>query len=254
MRRYYPTSPTQPSEPLWMVLAAPAAAIAAGLLVLLDSAAALSNVASGRGIPALRGGWIGGAALLLVHAGNPSAAWSNPGAAPPRWLFLLTLAVIIGAAAAAGLWVWWWWLRRRDGPRAPGRGKRHGFLSPAQAAARFGAGGARREAARLHPSLSSAELRQRAVAELAVPLGRCGGSPIYASHEHAVAVLAGMRQGKTSGVLARVALATAAPLSIPPANRPTSSSSSGLPRAAPAGPSSSTPTTSPVWAPPPSTR
>jgi type IV secretion system protein VirD4 len=212
MMRRSPTPIAQPTEPLWVVIAAPAAALAVLVLVLLDAAAALSSFLSGRGLPSLRGGWIEGAALLLVHGGNPRAAWASPTAAPPRWLFLLSLAVLVGSALGVAFSLWMWWGQRRDSSAANPRLKQHGFLSPGQAASRFGARAVRRDARHLHPSLSGAELRRRPVAELAVPLGRCGSAPVFASHEHAVAVLAGMRQGKTTGVLARVALGHRGPL------------------------------------------
>ena len=212
MIRRYPAPSWQSAEPLWAVIAAPAAAVAVLLLVLLDAAAALSSLVSGHGLPVLRGGWIDGAALLLAHGGDPAAAWATPAAAPPRWLFVLSLALVIAGALAASLGLWSRWLRRRAGSAATLRLKQHGFLSAGQANARFGAGVVRREAARTHPSLSGAELRRRPASELGVPLGRCGGAPVFASHEHAVAVLAGMRQGKTTGVLARVALGHRGPL------------------------------------------
>ena len=212
MIRRYPAPSWQSSEPLWVVIAAPAAAIAVLLLVLLDAAAAVSSLLSGHALPVLRGGWIDGAALLLVHGGDPSAAWAGTAAAPPRWLFLVSLSLLVCGALTATFWIRSRWHRRRDGRAAVPRLKRHGFLSAGQAKARFGAGAVRREAARLHPSLPSSELGRRPVSKLGVPLGRCGGAPVFASHEHAVAVLAGMRQGKTSGVLARVALGHSGPL------------------------------------------
>ena len=201
-----------PPEPLWARLAAPAILGGGFLVLLVFIAALLSSLLSGHGIPALRGGWLGGALRLLAHEGNPAAAWANPAAAPPEWLFMLCLAVLLGLAILAGLCVWGWWVdRHRPGALDP-RLKQHGFLSRREAAARFGERAARREAARLHPSLTTEEVRHRPIADLAVPLGRCGGQWVYASIEHAIAVLAGMRQGKTTGVLARIALFHRGPL------------------------------------------
>ena len=213
MRPYYPTSRhLPPAEPLWVQLALPALGFAVAVLLLLDVASLLSSLLTLHGVPALQGGWVAGPVALIVHGLDPAVAWSTPGAAPPRWLFVLVLALLAAGAALAGVRVLGWWFGRREGDVLGQRHKQHGFLSPARARAQFGGDAARREAARLHPTLSVSDLRDCPVAELAVPLGRCGRFWVYASHEHAVAVLAGMRQGKTSGVLARVALAHRGPL------------------------------------------
>jgi hypothetical protein len=210
--RVYPQRPSPPVEPLWTVVVAPAAGLAVLLLVLTDSAAALSGLLSKGRLPALRGGWIEGAALLVGRGLNPAAAWSRPSAAPPRWLFISVFAVLLSWSLGVGLGLWLRWPRIR-GFSAPSKwSKKEGFLSAGEAAAQFGERAARREAARLHPSLSRSELLRRPLEELAIPLGRCGRSRVFASHEHAVAVLAGMRQGKTAGILARVALAHRGPL------------------------------------------
>lgn len=199
-------------EPLWTRLLLPALAIGTVAVVLIDLAAILSSLLVGRGIPRLSGGWVEGAASLVVHGGNPHQVWTTAGAAPPEWLLLLILAVLVGGAGVATLYLGQWWHRRREAreQRNPLR-KRHGFLSRHQVRAAYGEAAARRRAARLHPSLTPSDLRQRPIAQLAIPLGRCGGQDVYASHEEAVALLGGMRQGKTSAQ-ARIALPHVGPL------------------------------------------
>jgi len=209
--RSYPGGPT--SEPLWARLALPALAITGAAVVLLDVAAILSSLICGHGIPTLRGGWLGGVVSLLAHGGDPQDAWASPRTAPPEWLLDLILLLLLGGAGLASLYLSERWRMRRE-ERVQGgvRRKQHGFLSPHQAAARFGERATRREAARLHPSLSPAEQRARPTGELAISLGRCEHFPVFASLEHAVAVLAGMRQGKTTGLLARIGLRHRGPL------------------------------------------
>jgi len=138
--------------------------------------------------------------------GVPRPGCSNSADAPPQWLLLLSFSVLVGLAILAGLRVWGWWMDRSSLHQGERPRKQQGFLSPREAALRYGEQAARREAVRLHPSLTPSELRQRPIAELAIPLGRCGRFPVFASLEHAVAVLAGMRQGKTTGLRARIAL------------------------------------------------
>jgi hypothetical protein len=91
------------SEPFWTQLLLPALAIATLAVVLIDLAAILSSLLVGRGIPRLSGGWVGGAASLVVHGGNPHQVWATAGAAPPEWLLLLILAVLVGGAGVATL-------------------------------------------------------------------------------------------------------------------------------------------------------
>ncbi|MBJ7596325.1 MAG: TraM recognition domain-containing protein [Candidatus Dormibacteraeota bacterium] len=197
-------------EPLAAQLLVPVGLVVAGMVAWLDAAALLSSLLSAHGVPALRGGWLIGPLHLLAHAANTGAAWTTPSAAPPTWLYLST-AVVLGTAVLVGVVVaWQWWTERRGRPSE--RRKRHGFLGPREANSLFGEPAARRQAAQLHPSLSASELRRRPIAELAIPLGLCEGTAVFASHELAVAVLAGMRQGKTTGLLARVALSHRGPL------------------------------------------
>ena len=203
--RPYAGGPTP--EPVWARLALPALLIAGAAVLLLDLDAILSSLVSGHGIPNLRGGWVAGAVSLLVHGGDPHDVWASPRAAPPEWLLYLILVLLLGGASVASLYLSQRWRNRREETVLGDlRRKQHGFLAPHQAATRFGERATRREAARLHPSLSPAELRARPTGELAISLGRCGHFPVFASQEHAVAVLAGMRQGKTTGLLARAAL------------------------------------------------
>jgi hypothetical protein len=191
----------------------PPAALSAGLVVLLtDLAASASSLLCGHGIADLRGGWIVGAVRLIAHEGNPAAAWANSADAPPEWLLLLSFSVLVGVAILAGLRFWGWWMDRSSLHQGRRPRKQQGYLAPREAALRYGEPAARREAARLHPSLTASELRQRPIAELAIPLGRCGRFPVFASLEKAVAVLAGMRQGKTTGLLARLALQHRGPM------------------------------------------
>ena len=208
----YPGRRGPAPEPLWARLALPALAIATAAVVLIDLAAVLSSIAVGRGIPRLRGGWVEGAASLVVHSGDPRQAWATAGAAPPEWLLLLILVVLVGGAGVATLCVLQWWHRRREKASLHGDlRKTRGFLSRHQAHAAYGEASARRRAARLHPSITPQDLRRRPIAQLAIPLGRCGGQDVYASHEEAVALLGGMRQGKTSAQ-ARIALAHVGPV------------------------------------------
>ena len=196
----------QAAEPLWARLFLPALAIGAAAVVLIDLAAIVSSLLVGRGIPTLSGGWVGGAASLVVHAFDPRQAWATAGAAPPEWLLILILCLLVGGAGVATWGVLEWWHRRRgDTSLADHRRKQGGFLSPHQSHATYGEPAARRGAARLHPTLTPQELRQRPIAQLAIPLGRCGGQEVYAPHEEAVGILGGMRQGKTS-LQARIAL------------------------------------------------
>jgi hypothetical protein len=200
------------SDPLWARLFLPALAITTAAVVLIDLAATLSSIAVGRGIPTLSGGWVEGAASLVVHGGDPRPAWATAGAAPPEWLLLLILAVLVGGAGVAALSVFEQWHRRREKASLHGDlRKSRGFLSRHQVHATYGEASARRRAARLHPSITPQELRQRPIAQLAIPLGRSGGQDVYASHEEAVALLGGMRQGKTSAQ-ARIALAHLGPV------------------------------------------
>ena len=210
----YPGRPHGPaSEPVWARALLPALAITTAAVILIDLAAILSSLLVGRGIPTLSGGWVEGAASLLVHGGDPRQAWATAGAAPPEWLLFLILAVLVGGASVATLYVFQWWHRRRDDATLRGhRRKPQGFLSPEQADQRLGERAARRDAARLHRSLSDTDLRRRAIGELALPLGRCDRFPVFARHEDAVAVVAGMRQGKTTGLLALLALCFRGPL------------------------------------------
>jgi type IV secretory pathway TraG/TraD family ATPase VirD4 len=208
----YPNRSWQP-EPPWARLALPLLAIVTAALLLTDLAAILSSLLWGHGVPTLRGGWVGGALRLLIGAGDPRAAWQAAGSAPPRCLLLLILTLLAGGTALAALSLWHRWQgRREERSSQPTWRKRRGFLGPEQANQHFGAAATRREAARLHPSLSADELRRRPVQELAIALGRCGHSFVYALVEHAVAVVAGMRQGKTTGVAARQALTHRGPL------------------------------------------
>ena len=202
---------TATAEPLWARLVLPLLGIAAAVILLVDAAALGSALLYQHSIPALRGGWVSGAIRLVTTGGDPADAWANPKAAPPRWLFLLLLTLLVGGATVVAIWLFGWWQRRREVAGGVRR-KRDGFLSPHQAVTRFGERATRREAARLHPSLSAAELRTRPTGELAISLGRCGHFPVFAAPEHAVAVLAGMRQGKTTGLLARAALQHRGPL------------------------------------------
>jgi len=210
----YPARSGRPaSEPLWARLFLPALAITTAAVVLIDLAATLSSLLVGRGIPTLSGGWVEGAASLVLHGGDPRQAWAIAGAAPPGWLLLLILAVLVGGASVATLYLFQWWHRRRDDAILQGhRRKPQGFLSAEQADQRFGERAARRDAARLHRSLSDSDVRRRAIGELALPLGRCGHFPVFARHEDAVAVVAGMRQGKTTGLLALLALCFRGPV------------------------------------------
>jgi hypothetical protein len=120
-----------------------------------------------------------------VHAGLPRGAGASLGTAPPEWLLYLIL-VLLGGAGLVSLYLSGRRRNRRKGAVLRGvPHKEHGFLSTHQAAARFG---------------------ERA------SLGRCGHVPVFAFPEHAVVVLAGMRQGKTTGLLARAALQHRGPL------------------------------------------
>ena len=194
------------AEPLWARIALPALLAGGAVILLTDLAASVSSLLCGHGIADLRGGWIAGALRLMAHEGDPAAGWANSADAPPQWLLLLCFSVLVGVAILAGLRVWGCWVDRSSLHQGRRPRKQQGFLSPREAALRYGERAARREAIRLRPSLTVSELRQRPIAELAIPLGRCGRFPIFASLEHAVAVLAGMRQGKTTGLLARIAL------------------------------------------------
>jgi hypothetical protein len=187
------------------------ALLAAGTCV-IDLAALISSVCSGHGIPALTGGWLLGPMAVITHPADPGAAWLSPAAAPPAALLWLILALLLIATVLCVLQALSWWERRREAreERSPSR-KRHGFLSRHQVRATYGEAAARRRAARLHPSLTPSDLRQRPIAQLAIPLGRSGGLDVYASHEDAVGVLGGMRQGKTSAQ-ARIALPHVGPV------------------------------------------
>ena len=200
-------SRTAMAEPLWARLALPALGLAAATVCLLDLTATLASLLSGHGIPHLLGGWITGPVRLLAHPLDPQAAFTDPRAAPPPALLWVVLALLLAAATFLALRVATWWSRRHEGAelRSPAR-KRHGLLSGQQAARAFGEKAARLQAARLHPTQSADELRHRPIAELAIPLGRCEGAPVYASHEHAAALLASMRQGKSGGIVAAAAL------------------------------------------------
>jgi len=144
----YPTRSSHPtSEPLWARLALPALAIAGAAVALLDLAAILSSLACGHGFPRLKGGWVGGAVSLLVHGGDPQQIWATPRAAPPEWLLDLILVLLLGGAVAVSLFLSQRWrIRREETLLGDARRKRHGFLSPHQAAARFGERATRREA------------------------------------------------------------------------------------------------------------
>jgi hypothetical protein len=121
-----------------------------------------------------------------MHGGHPRDERASPGAAPPEWLLHLILVRLLGGAGLASLYL----SRRRRTTRQGAvlgsvRRKGHGFPSPHATAAGFG---------------------ERA------SLGRSGHFPFFASREHAPVVLAGMRQGKTTGLLARTALQHRRPL------------------------------------------
>ena len=93
---------------------------------------------------------------------------------------------ILGGAGWASLYLS---RRRRNRRQGAALGsvprKGHGFPSP-------------------HPT--AAGFAQRAI------LGHSGHFPVFVSPEHALVVLAGMRQGKTTGLLARTALQHQGPL------------------------------------------
>ena len=121
-----------------------------------------------------------------VNAGHPRDAGATPGAAPPEWLLHLILVLLLGGAGWTSLYLSRRRRKRQEGTVLGGvQRTEHGFLSTHQAAARFG---------------------ERA------SLGRSGHIPVFASPEHAVVVLAGIRQGKTTGLLARTALQHRGPL------------------------------------------
>jgi len=203
-------APGPGAEPLAAQLLVPVGLAVAAVVAWLDAAALLSSLLSGHGLPVLRGGWLVGPAHLLAHPTDTGVAWTTAAAAPPAWLYLSSAAMVGAGAVVGGVLAGQWWSERSGRPREAR--KRHGFLGRGEARALFGEAAARRQAAQLHPSLSASELRRRPIAELAIPLGRCAGTPVFASHELAVAVLAGMRQGKTTGLLARVALNHRGPL------------------------------------------
>jgi len=178
--------------------------IAVGL-VLTMSAEICGALVVGRW-PHLQDGLLGGSSRVLFHLADPGAAFT------PRvrlsvvmyWVVVVVLLALLPGS---------WFLGRRlyrtirgpQGPK-PASTKLAGFLSRSEVIRAFGEGATRIRAARLHPNLSAGDLRHRPIEEIAMPLGRCHGVAIYASHEDIVAVLAGMRQGKTTGPLAAIAL------------------------------------------------
>ena len=121
-----------------------------------------------------------------VNAGHPRDAGATPGAVPPERRLNLILVLLLGGAGWTSLYL----SRRRRNTRQGAvlgsvRRKGHGFPLPHPTATGFG---------------------QRAI------LGRSGHFPVFASPERAPLVLAGMRQGKTTGLLTRTALQYRGPL------------------------------------------
>lgn len=146
--------------------------------------------------------WLATAAGIVADLTDPAAAagppWSDA-LAGLAWLYWVTATVLAGAAGAGliPLVVLGW---RRFGPTTAGhasRGDVRAELSPSAA---------RRTAEWTRPSLSAAERRRAAPTELAAPLHRGPGGPMYTPLENPTGALAPTQSGKSRRGLAHIVL------------------------------------------------